>query len=174
MSYTIIRETKICKLENGDIIHFELSECNNDTEGRSRGDFKGKYYKAADWAAYIDRIENTERPAEGWDLKIGNRYCCYADYGKHLRRMTKKAITFDELKYGKGIHGTLYTGIIFFSESGKPEIIEDIAEANKIAAAVCYGKIRGKYSINTKLLYDIEEITEALKTGQTMTFYIGK
>ena len=38
MSYSIIFETKICKLDNGDIIHFSRQGCNNDTEGRTRDD----------------------------------------------------------------------------------------------------------------------------------------
>ena len=60
MSYPIIFETKICKLDNGDIIHFSLKGCNNDTEGRSRDDFHAKLYTADEWEREISKWESIE------------------------------------------------------------------------------------------------------------------
>ena len=93
MSYSIVFETKICKLDNGDIIHFSRQGCNNDTEGRTRDDFRGKLYTSDEWEKEIIKWESMESD-EGFDLKIGSRYCSINEYGKHLRRMTKRAKSF--------------------------------------------------------------------------------
>lgn len=42
MSYSIIFKTKTVKLSNGRILHLSLQGCNNDTEGRSPDDWRGK------------------------------------------------------------------------------------------------------------------------------------
>lgn len=42
MSYSIIFKTKIVKLSDGRILHLSLRGCNNDTEGRSSDDWRGK------------------------------------------------------------------------------------------------------------------------------------
>ena len=40
MSYSIIFETKIVKLSDGRIIHFDRSGCNNDNVGRNKNEFQ--------------------------------------------------------------------------------------------------------------------------------------
>lgn len=44
MSYSMIFETKIVKLSDGRIIHFDRSGCNNDDSGRRKDDFSGTIY----------------------------------------------------------------------------------------------------------------------------------
>ena len=44
MSYTIIFETKIVKITDGRIIHFDLSGCNTDKSCRSRDELSARIY----------------------------------------------------------------------------------------------------------------------------------
>ena len=102
MSYSIIFETKIVKLSDGRLLHLDLSGCNNDTSGRSRDDWNGKIYTEDAFIKYAEGFMEDSKPAkesDGFDLKIGSRYCTWYDYGKHLLRMMKRAITLDELKF---------------------------------------------------------------------------
>lgn len=48
-------------------------------------------------------------------LKIGSRYCTYYDYGMHLLRMLKRAISFDELTHsGKYVSFSKIDGVTVF------------------------------------------------------------
>jgi hypothetical protein len=174
MGYSIIFETKICKLENGDIIHFSLQGCNNDTHGRDRGEFIGRYYTPKEWENNISKWENTLPDGEGWDLKIGSRFCNYSDYGKHLRTMTKRAKTFDELKT-KNLCGTVFDGIAFIAEDGKETLYShNDPTTNKIINGVLHGTIEGKCYARRHNIYTEADIIDALKNKRTVEFYIGK
>ena len=101
MGYNIIFKTKIVNLSDGRILHLDLSGCNNDTEGRDNDNWKGKVYTKEDFVKYAEEFKINSKPSkesEGFDLKIGSRYCTYYDYGTHLLRMMKRAVSFDELK----------------------------------------------------------------------------
>ena len=74
MSYSIIYETKVVNLPDGRILHLDRSGCNNDTEGREKGLFQGKVYTLEAFEQYIARFEDGT-PYEGFDLRIGSRYC---------------------------------------------------------------------------------------------------
>ena len=177
MSYSIIFETKICKLDNGDIIHFSLKGCNNDTEGRSRDDFHAKLYTADEWEREISKWESIESK-EGFDLKIGSRYCNDSDYGKHLRRMPKRAKSFDEIKSERTIYGLSYEGITYYPENGEPVYYPAEAEhsINDIVYGIWYGRYKGHYIDHRSTLCTLDEIIHKLKkdNGKYVRFYIGK
>ena len=97
MSYSIIFETKIVKLSDGRIIHFDLSGCNNDNSGRDRHEFHAKIYTVEDFIKYAEHFKENSKPhkeSDGFDLKIGSRYATMYDYGEHLLRMLKRAETY--------------------------------------------------------------------------------
>ena len=175
MSYTIVFETKIVKLNNGDIIHFDLSGCNNDTEGRDRHDFHGTYYTADEWKKEIEKWESMPKyDDDSFDLRIGNRYCQWNDYGKHLRTMTKRAKSFADFKASRSFWGSVYDGITYYPENGKP-VDYSGKEADDIADEIVYGRIKGGYRIRTHSITTEEECINALKNNkEAVRFYVGK
>ena len=101
MSYPIIFETKIIKLKDGRLLHCSLQGCNNDTEGRTRGEFQPTIYTLDEFKKRIADFKKDSSPikkSNGFDLKIGSRLANFYDYGTHLERMLKKAMTLEELK----------------------------------------------------------------------------
>ena len=107
MSYSIIFETKIVKLPDGRIIHFDRSGCNNDTEGRKKDEFHGKIYTELEFIEMANRFKQNSKPYKAsdpqfWELKIGSRYGTYYDYGEHLLRMLKRALPYEDFikQYG--------------------------------------------------------------------------
>lgn len=95
MSYTIIFQTKIIKLDDGRIIHLSRQGCNNDTEGRQLTVFDGKLYTIQEFEEKIKEYE-TQYPES--ELKIGDRWSNRRGYAEHLRRMLKRAVTWQQLK----------------------------------------------------------------------------
>ncbi len=98
MGYPIIFETKIVKLTDGRIIHFDLSGCNNDTAGRSRDEFSAQLYTVEEFTAKAKKYMENSKPysqGDGWNLKIGSRYATMYDYGMHLLRMLKRAPDYE-------------------------------------------------------------------------------
>lgn len=175
MGYTIIFETKICKLANGDIIHFSLNGCNNDDFGRDRSQFTAKYYTAEEWENEISEWENIERSHDGFDMKIGSRYVQYADYGKHLRTMTKRAKSFEEYKKERGIIGKVLEGITYYPGDGSSTYYPyNSSEFHKIIDGVTFGEISGGYRRKFHCTSDLNETIEIIKSGRYINFYIGK
>lgn len=102
MSYLIIFETKIVKLSDGRIIHFDRSGCNNDNAGRTKDDFSAKIYTIDEFMNKIVKLKQNSQPIKessnntSFDLKIGNRYVNSYDYGEHLLRMFKRALSYED------------------------------------------------------------------------------
>lgn len=175
MSYSIIFETKIVKLSDGRLLHLDLSGCNNDNVGRSRDDWKGKIYTEETFIKYAEDFMKDSKPSkecEGFDLKIKNKYSTYYDYGKHLLRMMKKAITFDELRHlGKYVSFNRIDGATV-TENGK-EIEMTMEEFNSYFYKKLYsGGI--KYRINYTLLEKENDIVQAFDNGYNVKIYISK
>lgn len=99
MSYSIIFKTKVLKLSDGRLLHLSLQGCNNDTEGRRDDDWRGKIYTKTKFVEYAENFMKDSKPikeSDGFDLKIGSRYCTWYDYGKHLLRMMDRATSFQD------------------------------------------------------------------------------
>ena len=96
MSWTIIFQTKIVKLPDGRIIHLNRSGCNNDNAGRNKEEFVGKLYTREEFEKFIQSFEGG-----ACEIKIGSKsgdFVTYDDYAKHLRRMLKRATTWEMLQ----------------------------------------------------------------------------
>ncbi|MBQ3543497.1 MAG: hypothetical protein IJA34_00670 [Lachnospiraceae bacterium] len=94
MSYTIIFETKIVKLSDGRLIHFDRSGCNNDNAGRKKDDFSARIYTEEEFIKKAKKMKENNKPYKEsgeFELKIGSRYATSFDYGEHLLRMLKRA-----------------------------------------------------------------------------------
>ena len=174
MSYTIIFKTIIATLPDGGIIHFSRHGCNNDGAGRDETDFRGKLYSAEDWEAEMSRLENIPRHFDGFDLKVGSRFCEYADYGSHLRRMTGRAKPLSAMMEERFISGTVHDGIRYFPEKGEPVDYPDGKEADDVFFDLVYGKLKGGYMLLTHEVSTAEDIVASLRNGERVDFYIGK
>lgn len=175
MSYSIIFKTKIVKLSDGRILHLSLRGCNNDTEGRSSDDWRGKIYTREEFVNYAEGFKTGSKPAkesEGFDLKIGSRYCTYYDYGEHLLRMLNRAITFDELcNSGKYVSFNRIDNATVF-ENGK-EIDMSMREFDDCFYKRLYnGGIR--YRINYTLLVTENDVVKAFDDGYMVKICIRK
>ncbi len=175
MSYSIIFETKIIKLSDGRSLHLDLSGCNNDTSGRSRDDWNGKIYTEDAFIEYAEGFMKDSKPAKesgGFDLKIGSRYCTMYDYGKHLLRMRKRAVTLEELiNSGKYVSFNRIDSVTVF-EDGK-EIEMTMEEFDSYYYEKLYnGGIR--YRIKYTLLENEKNIIEAFDNGNSVRIYISR
>ena len=175
MSYSIIFETEIIKLSDGRLLHLDLSGCNNDTSGRSRDDWNGKIYTEDAFIKYAEGFMKDSKPSKesgGFDLKIGSRYCTMYDYGQHLLRMMKRAITLDELNHsGKYVSFNRIDGATVF-EDGK-----EIEMTVKEFSSYYYKKIYNggiSYRINYTLLENEKDIIETFDIGNSVRIYISK
>lgn len=174
MGHSIVFRTKIVCLSDGRVLHLSLSGCNNDTEGRKADDWTGKIYTKEDFIKYAESFKTDSKPfkdSEGFDLKIGNRYCTYYDYGMHLLRMLKRAISFDELTHsGKCVSFSKVDGVTVFG----PE--KTLKMSMKEFSAYYYDHINSgvKYRINYTVLETEEDIVTAFDSGESIRIYISK
>lgn len=175
MSYNIIFETKIVKLKDGRLLHLYLSGCNNDNAGRSRDDWSGKIYTEEAFIKHAESFMKDSKPvkeSDGFDLKIRSKYCTWYDYGSHLLRMMKRAVTMDELMHsGKYISFEKYDSVTVWED--EKEIEMTLKEFNVYFYEKLYnGGI--KYRINYILLNTEEELVEAIDNGSSVRIYISK
>ena len=175
MSYSIIFETKIIKLKDGRLLHLSLSGCNNDNLGRSRDDWRGKIYTKDAFIKYANDFMKDSKPSKecnGFDLKIRSKYSTYYDYGKHLLRMMKKAVTLEELRQsGKYVSFSRIDGATVYE--GEKETEMSMEEFDNYFYKKLYdGGL--KYRINYTLLQTEEEIVKSFDEGYNNRIYISK
>lgn len=177
MGYSIIFKTKIVNLSDGRVLHLSLQGCNNDGEGRKDDDWRGKIYTKEDFIKFAEGLKADSKPAkepEGFDLKIGSRYCTYYDYGMHLLRMMKKAATYDELIYsGKYVSFNRIDGVTVF-ENGKPTEMT-MKEFDDYCYEKLYSSNEGiRYRINYTFLETEDDVVKAFDEGNSVRIYISK
>ncbi len=172
MSYSIIFETKIVKLPDGRIIHFNRSGCNNDNEGRNKDDFTAKIYENEQ--AFIKYAEKFRQDYDGgFELKIGNRSASYNDYYEHLLRMCKRGKTleqFAETFFFKGFY-------VDSVEVYEPERATLTAKEfdNKFYDYLYGGKsLRYRQNYITLFIDEIDKILNRLESNQPIRFEISK
>lgn len=122
MSYPIIFETKFAIMPSGNIIHFSLQGCNNDTCGRNRVDFLAQVYTPEEIQAKIKKFTDMVED-RSFELKIGSRWCSCYDYGMHLQRMLKRAELWNDFIQKRSVQMT-YDHM--YVDVKNPEEVEDI------------------------------------------------
>lgn len=181
MSYSIIFQTKIVKLDDNRIIHFDRSGCNNDTAGREKNLFTAQMYTVDSFEKIAKEYMKNSKPyKEGGDfeLKIGSRYCTIYDYGKHLLTMLKRAENLKQFEKNNFFRGELYKGIevkhpfnkIYF-EKDYPNIHYDMM--------YCKGDFEG---VTDKVIYqriieyfnNINDCINLIENNEPMEFFIKK
>lgn len=172
MGYPIIFETKIVKLSDGRLIHFNLSGCNNDTEGRRRSDWTATLYTKEEFEKKAKSFMKDSKPykeSDGFTMKIGSRYCTEYDYGSHLLRMEKRAITWDELCQKKYVSVYRVDGVTVYDTNGT---------ASYMAADEFSKWINSYYNAQYEILRTPisteKEIIEALENNKKILIYISK
>ena len=175
MSYSIIFETKIIKLSDGRLLHLDLSGCNNDNCGRSRDDWNGKIYTEDDFIKYAEGFMEDSRPSKEtneFNLKIRSKCCTWYDYGKHLLRMMKRAVTLDELKHsGKYVSFNRVDNATVFEDGKEIEMTMDEFDS------YFYKKFYNggiSYRINYTLLETEKDVIEAFDNGYSVRIYISR
>lgn len=176
MGYGIIFKTKIVNLSDGRILHLSLQGCNNDNEGRKNDDWQGKIYTKEDFIKFAEGFKNDSKPSkesEGFDLKIGSRYCTYYDYGMHLLRMLKKSVTYDELIHsGKYVSFNRIDGVTVF-ENDKPTEMT-MKEFDDYFYKKLYSNARIRYRINYTFLETEDDVIKAFDDENSVRIYISK
>ena len=178
MSYSMIFETKIVKLSDGRIIHFDRSGCNNDYSGRQKDDFSGTIYSVDAFMNKIEKLKRNSKPIKecdphDWELKINGRYATGYDYGEHLLRMFNRALTYEELINTMCFRVEYLTGI----ELSKPEHkIMTVEEFDKIY----YDLLHKGYGLTYRRLIEYPDIknekhiVQLIEEGKPCSFEIKK
>jgi len=173
MSYSIIFETKFIELSDGRLLHLDRSGCNNDTAGRKLSDFTGKIYTKEKLEEYAAGFMKDGKPdsESGWMLKIGGRCCNYYDYGQHLIRMAKRAVSFEQFISERHFKALRYDGVELLSPETK---ILTPDEFDKIYYDLLSDNERIHYRILKTELDTENEIIDALEEHKSLSFYVGK
>ncbi len=166
MSYSIIFKTVIVKLDDGRIVHFNRSGCNNDNAGRQKDEFSAHIFADKnDFRIYAERFLNNSLPyKEGgeFNLKLLGRNASYYDYGAHLLRMLNRALTIDQLSVvSPRFNGRCVDYFQVYEPEEKIVFPKDFD--NYFWNAMKNGGIR--YKTFFKTLYSLEEIIELCDKG---------
>lgn len=175
MGYSIIFETKIVKLSDGRIIHFDRSGCNNDDAGRTKGEFTGKLYNIDDFIKRAEGFKKDSKPikeSNGWDLKINSRRATYFDYGEHLLRMLKRAENYQDFVLNRYVSAKYCVGMEILKPEYKVvnrEEFQAFMRSLPVNSSLTYRRMM-EYPEVTKE----QEIIKALEANEYIEFYIGK
>lgn len=182
MSYPIVFQTKVVKINDNEIIHFNRIGCNNDDEGRVANVYEAK----------IRTIEDFKRMAEGFiinskpyketgifELKVGSKWCSFYDYGMYLLRALKRADNLETFKNNYAFRATVIKGIEVtdidngihkvFSIIEHPDIFFEIAD---IFSEIGIGNATCRTVVD--YIYNIKDFIDLIKEGFPTKCYIKK
>ena len=173
MGYSIIFETYIVKLPDGRIIHFDRSGCNNDNVGRKQNEFTGKIYNVDDFIKYAEKFKVGSKPkkeADYFDMRIGNRYVTFYDYGKYLLRKLKRAENLDDFLNNTIFNASYCKAIELLNPEHKDLTLEEFNDLYYHSPnGVCISWRRIMEHPNTT-----DEIIRCIEDGKPMEFYIKR
>ena len=172
MSYSIIFSTKIVRLPDGRIIHFDRSGCNNDNAGRRKDEFTAKIYNEDDFIKFAEHFKEDSKPhkeSNQFDLKIGSRYATYYDYADHLLRMLKRAESYDNFIKNHYFTASYCSGIQLVKPENKTMTLE---EFDKVFYKMLYNGGLSYYRI-MEYPKEMDEIVRGIEEGKPMEFYIA-
>lgn len=174
MSYSIIFETKIVKLSDGRIIHFDRSGCNNDDAGRRKDDFSAKIYTVDNFVQKAENYKKNSKPykeADCMELKIGSRYATMYDYGEHLLRMLKRAKPYAEFIRSFYFRIGHLTGVQLHKPEEKFMTVE---EFYKVFYKMIYSGSEMTYTMLMEYpdIKDEENLVRLIEAGEYLSFEI--
>ena len=176
MSHSIIFETKIVKLSDGRIIHFDRSGCNNDNAGRRKDDFSAKIYTVEAFTQKAGNYKKNSKPYRdtgSMELKIGSRCATMYDYGEHLLRMLKNAMPYTEFVRSYYFIIAHLTGIQLHKPEEKFMTLE---EFDKQFYKLLYGGGGMSYTrlIEYPDIHDEANLVRLIEANEALSFEIRK
>jgi hypothetical protein len=166
----MIFDTKFIKLTDGRLLHLDRSGCNNDNAGRNLSDYTGKIYTEKEFKEYVNKFMKNGK-ADYWELKIHSKNKTFYEYGEHLLRMAKRAVTFNNFIQERYFYGERFDGVELYEPEEK---ILTAKEFDKVFYDYLYGKERFRYRRLTTKLKTEEDIMLALNNEEVVRFYVGK
>lgn len=192
MSYPIIFQTKVVKINDNEIIHFNRVGCNNDDEGRVANVYEAKIRTIEDFKRMAEEFIINSKPYKEtgiFELKVGSKWCSFYDYGMYLLRALKRADNLETFKNNYAFRATVIKGIEatdidnaihkVFSIIEYPDIFDIYYESfyksrsdNRVFEGIDFGKASCRKVID--YIYDIKDSIDLIKEGFPIECYIKK
>lgn len=192
MSYPIVFQTKVVKINDNEIIHFNRIGCNNDTAGRVANVYEAKIRTIEDFKRMAEEFMINSKPYKEtgiFDLKVGSKWCSFYDYGMYLLRALKRADDLETFKNNYAFRATVIKGIEVtdidnaihkvFSIIEYPDIFDIYYESfyksrsgNRVFEGIDFGKASCRKVID--YIYDIKDSIDLIKEGFPIECYIKK
>lgn len=188
MSYPIVFQTKVVKINDNEIIHFNRVGCNNDDEGRVANVYEAKIRTIEDFKRMAEEFMINSKPYKEtgiFDLKVGSKWCSFYDYGMHLLRALKRADNLETFKNNYAFRATVIKGVEVtdidngihkvFSIIEYPNIFDmfyELRSDNRVFEGVDLGKASCRKVVD--YIYDIKDSIDLIKEGFPIECYIKK
>jgi hypothetical protein len=192
MSYPIVFQTKVVKINDNEIIHFNRVGCNNDDEGRVANVYEAKIRTIEDFKRMAEEFMINSKPYKEtgiFDLKVGSKWCSFYDYGMYLLRALKRADNLETFKNNYTFRATVIKGIEaididnaihkVFSIIEYPDIFDIYYESfyksrsdNRVFEGIDFGKASCRKVID--YIYNIKDSIDLIKEGFPIECYIKK
>lgn len=179
MSYSIIFETIIVKLADGRIMHLDRSGCNNDNAGRTRDDFTAKIYTEEEFLAKANGYKENRLPySKGgdFDLKIIGRNASLYDYGEHLLRMYRRAMSWVDTIDSRYLSRIRYCEDVDVIVAGEEPRVMPVKEFSQQFYKLLYGGKGLSYHHNWIYVVDIrdeKEVVGVIESNNAVQISIG-
>lgn len=186
MSYPIIFQTKIVKINDNEIIHFNRIGCNNDTEGRVANIYEAKIRTIEDFKRMAEELMINSKPYKEtgiFDLKVGGKWCSFYDYGMYLLRALKRADDLEIFKNNYAFKATVIKGVEItnidnsihkvFSIIEYPNIFDELLWSNnRVFEGIDLSNASCRKVVD--YIYDIKDSIDLIKEGFPIECYIKK
>lgn len=188
MSYPIVFQTKVVKINDNEIIHFNRVGCNNDYEGRVANVYEAKIRTIEDFKRMAERFIINSKPYKEtgiFDLKVGSKWCSFYDYGMYLLRALKRADNLETFKNNYAFRATVIKGVEVtdidngihkvFSIIEYPNIFDmfyELRSDNRVFEGINFGKASCRKVVDC--IYNIKDSIDLIKEGFPTKCYIKK
>lgn len=185
MSYPIIFQTKVVKINDNEIIHFNRIGCNNDTAGRVANVYEAKIRTIEDFKRMAERFIINSKPYKEtgiFDLKVGSKWCSFYDYGMYLLRALKRADNLETFKNNYAFRATVIKGVEVtdidnaihkvFSIKEYPNIFFELRSDNRVFEGIDLGNASCRKVVD--YIHNIKDSIDLIKEGFPIECYIKK
>lgn len=185
MSYPIVFQTKVVKINDNEIIHFNRIGCNNDTAGRVANVYEAKICTVEDFKRMAERFIINSKPYKEtgiFDLKVGSKWCSFYDYGMYLLRALKRADNLETFKNNYAFRATVIKGVEVtdidnaihkvFSIIEYPNIFFELRSNNRVFEGIDLSNASCRKVVD--YIHNIKDSIDLIKEGFPIECYIKK
>lgn len=185
MSYPIVFQTKVVKINDNEIIHFNRIGCNNDDEGRVANVYEAKIRTIEDFKRMAERFIINSKPYKEtgiFDLKVGSKWCSFYDYGMYLLRALKRADNLETFKNNYAFRATVIKGVEVtdidnaihkvFSIIEYPNIFFELRSNNRVFEGIDLSNASCRKVVD--YIHNIKDSIDLIKEGFPIECYIKK